>query len=130
MTYKHYSVLGLDKDSNPNQHEIKKAYRKMAMEYHPDKNKDNPESEEKFKEISNAYEVLSDENKRRIYDQKGDERYSNDNQFGGNHSDIFEQFLKKRNIPYKIISPAQHGGGEFNWFSINNVSKYFDITKI
>jgi hypothetical protein len=51
-------------------------------------------------------------------------------EFYNEGSDIFEQFLKKRNIPYKIISPAQHGGGEFNWFSINNVSKYFDITKI
>jgi len=43
-------------------------------------------------------------------------------------SDIFEQFLQKRKIPYKIISPTQHGGSEFNWFSIDNVSKYFDIT--
>jgi hypothetical protein len=43
-------------------------------------------------------------------------------------SDIFEQFLQKRKIPYKIISPTQHGGSEFNWFSIDNISNYFDIT--
>jgi hypothetical protein len=43
-------------------------------------------------------------------------------------SDIFKIFLEKRKIPYKIISPTQHGGSEFNWFSIDNISKYFDIT--
>ena len=76
MKFKLYSALGLNKNSNPSQDEIKKAYKKMAMEYHPDKNKDNPNAEEKFKEISNAYAVLSDDSKKRVYDQVGDDGYN------------------------------------------------------
>ncbi|XP_072313726.1 dnaJ (Hsp40) homolog, subfamily C, member 5 gamma b [Eucyclogobius newberryi] len=64
-----YSVLGLEKRATPD--EIKKAYRKLALRHHPDKNPDNPEAAEKFKEINNANTILSDENKRRIYDEYG-----------------------------------------------------------
>ncbi|XP_065903347.1 dnaJ homolog subfamily C member 5-like [Dysidea avara] len=64
-----YAVLGLEKTATPE--EIKKAYRKGALKYHPDKNPDNPEAEEKFKEISKAYSILSDERKKAIYDQYG-----------------------------------------------------------
>jgi DnaJ-class molecular chaperone len=132
MTYKHYSVLGLDKDSNPNQHEIKKAYKKMAMEHHPDKNKDRPEAEDKFKEISNAYDVLSDENKRRVYDQTGDEGYSNDNQFGGNHSDIFEQFFKNsggHNHPFGNPFGFHFSGGDNHQEEVcDHVHKHFNVS--
>lgn len=65
----YYKVLGVDK--NASQDEIKSAFRKMAKKYHPDLNKDNPEAQDKFKEIGEAYSVLSDENKRRMYDQYG-----------------------------------------------------------
>ncbi len=64
-----YQVLGVPKTAS--QDDIKKAYRKLAMQYHPDRNPDNKEAEEKFKEASAAYQVLSDENKRRQYDQFG-----------------------------------------------------------
>lgn len=64
-----YKVLGLEKGASPE--EIKKAYRKLALRHHPDKNPDNPEAAEKFKEINNANTILSDENKRRIYDEYG-----------------------------------------------------------
>ncbi|XP_074548298.1 dnaJ homolog subfamily C member 5-like isoform X1 [Halichoeres trimaculatus] len=64
-----YKVLGLQKGATPE--EIKKAYRKLALRHHPDKNPDNPEAAEKFKEINNANSILSDENKRNIYDEYG-----------------------------------------------------------
>jgi molecular chaperone DnaJ len=65
----YYEVLGVDKNASAT--EIKKAYRKLAMKFHPDKNQDNKAAEEKFKEASEAYEVLSDSNKKQKYDQFG-----------------------------------------------------------
>lgn len=65
----YYEVLGVEKGTSAE--EIKKAYRKLAMKYHPDRNPDNKEAEEKFKEIGEAYEVLSDADKRARYDQYG-----------------------------------------------------------
>lgn len=65
----YYEVLGVDKTAEAA--EIKKAYRKLAMMYHPDKNKDDKAAEEKFKEASEAYEVLSDPEKKKLYDQYG-----------------------------------------------------------
>ena len=64
-----YAVLGIARGAS--QEEIKKAYRKNALKYHPDKNAGDPQAEKKFKEISEAYEILSDEKKRQIYDQYG-----------------------------------------------------------
>ena len=65
----YYEVLGLQKGAGID--DIKKAYRKLALKYHPDRNPDNKEAEEKFKEVAEAYEVLSDEEKRARYDQFG-----------------------------------------------------------
>lgn len=65
----YYDILGVNR--NATQEEIKKAYRKLARQYHPDLNPNNKEAEEKFKEISEAYQVLSDPEKRKIYDQYG-----------------------------------------------------------
>lgn len=67
MTGKYYEILGVEKTAT--QDEIKKAYRKIAMKYHPDRNPDNKEAEEKFKQAAEAYETLSDENLRRVYDE-------------------------------------------------------------
>lgn len=65
----YYEVLGVGKNASDD--EIKKAYRKLAMKYHPDRNPDNPSAEEKFKEAKEAYEILSDSQKRAAYDQYG-----------------------------------------------------------
>lgn len=95
----YYEVLGVSKTATPD--EIKKAYRKMAIKYHPDRNPDNKEAEEKFKEAAEAYDVLSDETKRKQYDQFG---FAGGPQFGGaggggfhssggySFEDIFSQF--------------------------------------
>ncbi len=79
----YYKILGVDK--NASQEDIKKAYRKLAMKYHPDHSSGSKENEEKFKEISEAYAVLSDPEKRKQYDTYGDEdfrqRYSQEDIF-------------------------------------------------
>ena len=65
----YYEVLGVDKSATPDA--IKKAYRKLAMQYHPDRNPGDKTAEEKFKEINEAYEVLGNEDKRAQYDRYG-----------------------------------------------------------
>ena len=77
----YYEVLGVSKDADAK--EIKKAYRKLAMKYHPDKNPGDKAAEEKFKEINEAYEVLSDEEKRSTYDRFGHNGLNGQAGFGG-----------------------------------------------
>lgn len=91
----YYEVLEISKTSSGE--EIKKAYRKMALKYHPDKNPGDNAAEEKFKEAAEAYEVLSDDNKRARYDQFGHAGLNGNGGFGGgaggmNMEDIFAQF--------------------------------------
>ena len=89
-----YEVLGISKSAS--EAEIKKAYRKLALKYHPDKNPDDKSAEDKFKEAAEAYEVLSNADKKRQYDQFGHEgmRGGPGGGFGGgmNMDDIFSQF--------------------------------------
>ncbi len=77
----YYEILGVSKGADEG--EIKKAYRKMALKYHPDKNPGDKEAEEKFKEAAEAYEVLSDSNKRARYDQFGHAGMNGGGGFGG-----------------------------------------------
>jgi molecular chaperone DnaJ len=92
----YYEILGIEKNADDKQ--IKKAYRKMAIKFHPDKNPDDSTAEEKFKEAAEAYEVLSDGNKRARYDQYGHAGMSGAAGGGGyggggmNMDDIFSQF--------------------------------------
>jgi len=90
----YYEILGVNK--NASKDEIKKAYRKIAIKYHPDKNPDNQEAEEKFKEAAEAYEILSNDQKRAQYDRFGHEGMRSGGGFSGAHGmsmeDIFSQF--------------------------------------
>ena len=94
-----YEILGVAK--NAGEDEIKKSYRKLAMQYHPDRNKDNKVAEKKFKEASAAYEILKDPQKRAAYDQYGHEAFRQGGSggtqgfgdFSGGFSDIFEEFF-------------------------------------
>jgi len=83
-----YKILGIPKAATTKQ--IKSAYRKLAKEHHPDKNKDDPDAEKKFQDLSAAYEVLSDKDKRKVYDKHGEEGLKDDfNQGGDPFGDFF-----------------------------------------
>jgi len=105
----YYEVLGVDR--NVEKAQLKKAYRKVAMKYHPDRNPDNPEAEEKFKEAAEAYEVLNDDQKRAAYDRYGHAGVNQGAGPGGaggfSMEDIFSQFSD-------IFGGG--GGGGFDFF--------------
>mmetsp|Transcript_4637 Transcript_4637/g.11487 ORF Transcript_4637/g.11487 Transcript_4637/m.11487 type:complete len:427 (-) Transcript_4637:245-1525(-) len=86
-----YKRLGVDKTAT--EADIKRAYKKLAVKYHPDKNPDNPEALEKFKEIGTAYEVLSDAEKRKLYDQYGEEGLKQGGYHASDATSIFEHLF-------------------------------------
>ena len=91
MTHKLYDILGVN--NNASQDDIKKAYKKKAFQYHPDKNPNNPEADNKFKEISNAYSILSNEDEKKRYDHLGDDNYNGSgNSSDRGHDDLKEMF--------------------------------------
>ena len=95
----YYDVLGVSRDADSSS--LKSAYRKLAMKYHPDKNPGNTEAEKKFKEVSEAYEILSNSEKRQAYDAYGHDAFNQSGGSGfsegfggfGSFSDIFEDFF-------------------------------------
>lgn len=87
---KYYKLLGLDQTSS--ERDIKKAYRKLSKKYHPDKNPNNKDAKDKFIKITEAYEILSDKDKRRIFDQYGEEGLKNDGSGHSHFHDPFEMF--------------------------------------
>src|SRR5690606_32680212 len=109
----YYEILGVEKTSDGTV--IKKAYRKIAMQFHPDKNPGNTEAEEKFKEAAEAYEVLSDDDKRARYDRFGHAGVNGHSGFGGgarSMEDIFEQFgdIFGGGSPFGSFFGGQAGG--------------------
>lgn len=110
MKEDYYDILGISKSASAA--EIKKAYRKKAIEYHPDKNPGDAKAEDMFKKAAEAYEVLSDEQKRARYDQYGHQAFEGGGFGGGggmNMDDIFSQFGD-------IFGSAFGGGGGFSGF--------------
>ena len=115
----YYEILGISKTAT--QIEIKKAYRKLAMKYHPDKNPGDTEAEEKFKEINEAYQVLSDEEKRKIYDTYGKEGLEGRGyRPSGNFQDIFDMFNE--------MFGGGFGGSESEYSMPYDLDKGMEIT--
>ena len=108
MAQDYYDILGVAK--NATEQELKKAYRKLAIKYHPDKNPGDEEAENKFKELSEAYEVLSDKQKRAKYDQFGHDAFTRSG--GASASGGFGGF----HDPFDIFSQVFGGGGGGSFF--------------
>jgi DnaJ-related protein SCJ1 len=97
----YYAVLGLRKGAN--EQEIKRAYRKLSLQFHPDKNPGNKEAEKRMQEITNAHDILGDPEKKKIYDQHGEEGLKQHQANGG-----------RQQNPFDIFSMFGFGGGAQN----------------
>src|SRR5438552_16666821 len=111
----HYEILGVSKTASPD--EIRKAHRKLVRQYHPDVNKNNKAAEEKFKEVQEAYDVLSDEHKRRQYDQFGHAGIGAGAGPGGVDPSMYEAYRR-----------AQQGRGARQWGSGGVTVEDFDMS--
>ncbi|MEW6184331.1 MAG: DnaJ C-terminal domain-containing protein [Thermodesulfobacteriota bacterium] len=126
----YYKILGVEKKAS--EEEIKKTYRKLAMKYHPDRNKGDKKAEEKFKEISEAYAVLSDKEKRKQYDTFGSEgfqqRYSQEDIFRGfDFSNLFREFGFGGGFENIFGQRTGHpGGGGYRAYTFNRGGQPFD----
>ncbi len=115
MPKDYYQTLGVSRNASPE--EIKKAYRKLALKYHPDRNREDPKAEEMFKEANEAYAVLGDAEKRKQYDTFGaagfQQRYSQEDIFRGfDVGDLFKEFgFGTGDIFGRIFSGARSPGG-------------------
>lgn len=125
MNFKLYELLGLDKNNNPNQKDIKSAYHKKALKHHPDKNRNNNENETLFKEISNAYTILSDENKKMKYDRLGDNNYQESDTNEVNPEDIFQHFFGHQSNRF-----GSSFSSSFNFDFEQRQEKCSNITKV
>lgn len=113
----YYSRLGVSRDAS--QDDIKKAYRKMAMKYHPDKNPDDKSAEEKFKEVSEAYDVLHDPDKRAAYDRYGESAFSAGGRAGGASGGYSGNFRDASDIFSEVFG----SGGFGDFFGFGNRSR-------
>src|SRR5512134_1273841 len=124
MDYKdYYKILGVER--NASEDDIRKAYRKLAMQYHPDRNPNDKQAEERFKEINEAYQVLSDPQKRNVYDRVGSD-YSNWQRRGAPGNFNWEDYVRQnpggmggaRQVNYEDLEEmfGGAGGGGFSDF--------------
>lgn len=124
----YYKILGVNKNAGDD--EIKKAYRKLAMKYHPDRNKGDKSAEEMFKKVSEAYAVLSDKEKRKQYDTFGasgfQQRYTQEDIFSNfNFGDIFKEFgLGDSGFAHVFMGGAKRGGRAGFSFGADPFSAY------
>lgn len=112
----YYQILGVSKSATAD--EIKKAYRKKALQFHPDKNPNNKNAEAQFKQVSEAYEVLSNLNKRQMYDQYGEEGYKHATGMGGSQQGFSAASMEEalRTFMGAFGGGRSAGGGIFDTF--------------
>ncbi len=121
MAKDYYNILGIQK--NASDEEIKKAYKKLAIKYHPDKNKGNKIAEEKFKEINEAYEILSSPDKKRNYDALGSTNFNENNdhferEFNSSRFSNFEDLDFFFQNLYWIFKKNNRQGNNFKYFTL------------
>jgi curved DNA-binding protein len=121
MADDYYKTLGVEKKADPES--IKKAYRKLALKYHPDRNPNNHEAEEKFKEISEAYAVLSDPEKRKQYDNFGSDQFSQ--KFS--QEDIFRDFDINQILRDMGFGGIGGAGGRRGAYTFRTGDPYSDV---
>ena len=129
MSDNHYDILEIDK--NASQNEIKKAYRRLAVKYHPDKNPDNSEAEINFKKIAEAYEILSDEKKRKNYDMYE----TNTNIVISDPMDLFSQIFKTEqsdifNMMESMEMSLHNQSNRMNLFNFGEGQGYIESTSV
>jgi len=117
----YYSILGVTKSASDT--DIKKAYRKLALQYHPDRNKGDKVSEEKFKEVTKAYEVLSDPQKKQTYDQFGEAAFEQGGPSGGNP---FAGGFGSQGGQYGPFSYTSSSNGNFDFGGFSDPFEIFE----
>ena len=118
----YYELLGVSRNASAD--EIKKAYRKLAVKYHPDKNPGDKTAEEKFKQISEAYEVLKDDKKKAMYDQYGHAAFEGGMGGGGGGSYQGGGFQDPFDLFREVFGGGNGGGGIFESFFGGGGSSY------